>query len=100
MPMTRIGTWILGTAHRVELLVEQSSTFSTMSVARTALELRNERTVKILVPWAKLRFWRSIRPGSATATLCTTWTLMLPSFFSSFSGRFVALTASTVGSRS
>src|SRR5262245_15042023 len=88
--MNRTGTVIDWIAHTVELLLEHQSIPSCEFVARMACALRNERTVKILVPPRKVDCKRPAS-GLAAITLSITWVVTMPSLRRSFCGFAVLL---------
>src|SRR5258707_14994945 len=90
MAMNSTGTEIDCSAQTVELLLEHQSIPSFEFVARIACALRNDRSVKILVPVRNPRMmFAALVLG--TSTLLTTWVATDPSLRRSFAGFAVPL---------
>src|SRR5262245_7652018 len=88
--MNNRGTVIDWMAQTVELLLEHQSMSSLEFMARIAWALRNERTVKILVPPRKVDCKRPAS-GLATIALLITCVATVPSLRKSFCGFDVPL---------
>src|SRR6266852_2789394 len=90
MAMNSTGTVMDWSAQTVDLLLEHQSMSSFEFFARIACALRNDRSVKILVP-LRNRDWVGPTSGCATRTLFTTCVATVPSLRRSFAGFAVLL---------